>query len=95
MKNAISEYLNLSNSKKETMLDTAMIVFDTNVFLNLYRRSKATREALLKIMESFKDRLWMPYQVAREFMKNRPEVIHKRISDYDNMIKAVEEKVDE
>ncbi|MCM1023965.1 MAG: PIN domain-containing protein [Prevotella sp.] len=86
MRNAIKEYLSLSDSEKQSLLETATIVFDTNVFLNLYRYSKATREALLDIMTSFKDRLWMPYQVAKEFMKNRPEVILETANKYNSMI---------
>lgn len=88
MKNAIREYLDLSDSEKQSLLETATIVFDTNVFLNLYRYSKSTREALLDIMTSFKDRLWMPYQVAKEFMKNRPEVILETANKYDSMINS-------
>lgn len=93
MKNAIREYLDLSDSEKQSLLETATIVFDTNVFLNLYRYSKSTREALLNIMTSFKDRLWMPYQVAKEFMKNRPEVILGTANKYDGMINNVDKIV--
>ena len=88
MRNAIREYLDLSDSEKQSLLETATIVFDTNVFLNLYRYSKSTREALLDIMTSFKDRLWIPYQVAKEFMKNRPEVILETTNKYDSMINS-------
>lgn len=75
MKNAIKEYLGFSDAEKKSLLNTAVIVFDTNVFLNLYRYSKLTRDALLGIMATYKDRLWMPHQVANEFMKNRIDVI--------------------
>lgn len=90
MRNAIREYLGLSDSEKQSLLETATIVFDANVLLNLYRYSKSTREALLDIMNSFKDRLWIPYQVAKEFMDNRPEVIIDTINKYNDMIKSAD-----
>ena len=95
MRNAIREYLDLSDDEKQQLFNTATIVFDTNVFLNLYRRSKATREILLDAMQSFQDRLWMPHQVAMEFMKNRPEVIHTMTTGYDAVINGAEKQVDE
>lgn len=95
MRNIIKEYLGLSDSEKQSLLETATIVFDTNVFLNLYRYSKSTRETLLDIMTSFKERLWMPYQIAKEFMKNRPEVIFETANKYENMISSGEKLVQE
>lgn len=85
MRNAIREYLGLSDSEKQDLLETATIVFDTNILLNLYRCSKSTRDELLVIMESFRDRLWIPHQVAYEFMENRPEVIFQTAGTYSKM----------
>lgn len=95
MKNAIKEYLGPTDSEKQDLLKTAIIVFDTNVFLNLYRYSKPTRDALIQIMVSCKDRLWMPYQVAKEFMKKRPEVILETMNKYEGMVSAGEKLVQE
>ena len=86
MKNAIREYLDMADSEKKGLLNTATLVFDTNVLLNIYRCSKSTRDVLLEIMNSFKDRLWIPYQVAKEFMSNRPEVIIETKYIYEKMI---------
>lgn len=95
MKNKIKEYLALIDSDKQHLLETATIVFDTNVFLNLYRYSKPTRDTLIRIMTSCKERLWMPYQVAKEFMKNRPEVIIETMSKYEGMITAGDKLIQE
>lgn len=64
MRNAIREYLEYSPAEKEELWKKAVFVFDTNVFLNLYRYSKKTRDALLFAMTELKERIWMPYQVA-------------------------------
>lgn len=82
MKNAIQEYIEMKNEEKEELWNNAVFVFDTNVFLNLYRYSKKTREILLGAMEQLKSRIWMPYHVAHEFMENRVEVIFETIDRY-------------
>lgn len=51
MRNAIREYIELSETEKKALWDNATFVFDTNVFLNLYRYSKKTRDALLEAMK--------------------------------------------
>lgn len=54
----------------EKVWQNGVIVFDTNVLLNLYRYNEETRNELLKLMKSYQNRLWMPYQVALEFLAN-------------------------
>lgn len=85
MRNAIREYIEYSDAEKETLWTTATIVFDTNVFLNMYRYSNNTRNQLLDSIERFKNRVWMPYQVAMEFCKDRYGVINEANSRFDNM----------
>ena len=87
MRNVIREYLEYSDKEKEELWNNAIIVFDTNVLLNLYRYSQKTRDILLDAMEQFKTRLWMPNHVAHEFMKNRSEVIFETIKNYEELHK--------
>lgn len=75
MKNAIHEYLDYSDTEKKELWKTATFIFDTNVFLNLYRYSKKTRDIMFKAFEDLADRIWMPNHVAHEIMNNRCEVI--------------------
>ena len=90
MKNAIHEYLDLSNEEKKDLWDKATFVFDTNVFLNLYRYSKKTRETMFKAFADLKDRIWMPNHVAHEIMNNRCEVIAETCDRYDLINKEIE-----
>lgn len=90
MKNAIQEYIELTNEEKEELWENAVFVFDTNVFLNLYRYSQKTREILLGAMEQLKERIWMPSHVAHEFMENRIEVIFETIDRYTRLRKETE-----
>lgn len=95
MRNAIKEYLEYTDKEKSELWDNATFVFDTNVLLNLYRYSKETREVLLSSMEKIKDRIWMPYQIAYEFMKNREETIFDTANRYERIRKSSEKFLNE
>ncbi len=75
MREAIKEYIEYNEEEKKQLWKTATFVFDTNVFLNLYRYSTKTREQLIEAFEKLDTRIWMPYQVAKEYCKNRYKVI--------------------
>ena len=83
MKNAIKEFLEPTNDEKQELWEKCVFVFDTNVLLNLYRYSAKTRTSLLAAFESFKDRIWIPYQVAFEFMRKRCEVCFETVLSCD------------
>lgn len=48
---------------------------DTNVLLDLYRLSAKSREDLMKSIDFFGERIWLPYQAGLEFHRNREHVI--------------------
>lgn len=90
MKNAIREYIELSDNEKEALCKSAIFVFDTNVFLNLYRYSSRTRDRLIDSIRELKPRIWMPYQVAYEFCKDRYDVITKSDKRFDACLKEAD-----
>ncbi len=61
----------------ETLWNSCIFVFDTNVLLNLYRYGEETKNAFLKVLEKIGNKKWIPYQVGYEYHKNRLEVIHE------------------
>lgn len=67
--------------------DSSFVVLDTNVLLNLYRFKSSTQETLFEILEEFTETLFLPYQAAYEYQKNRISVIveqeeaYKKIED--------------
>lgn len=87
MKNKIFEYIEPTTAEKAELWNNAVFVFDTNALLNLYRYSKNTRNEVISALEENKEKIWIPYQVAYEFMKNRCDVINEGHSRY----KKVEE----
>lgn len=56
-------------------LRTGLVAPDTNVLLAAYRFERQARDELLNALEKLEDRLWIPYQVALEFHRNRLSVI--------------------
>lgn len=75
----------------EKVWQNGIIVFDTNVLLNLYRYNEDARDELLKLMKSFQKRLWMPYQVGLEFLANRVTVINWLHKGYEELTNQVDE----
>jgi len=90
MKNAIKEFICLSEDEKRQLWGTAVFVFDTNVLLDLYRYSNNTRETLIKAISSLKERVYLPYHIAYEFMNNRFEVILESVMKYSALEKDMQ-----
>lgn len=89
MKNAIKDYLEPTSDEKKQLWDNGLVVFDTNVLLDLYRYSAETRDSLFGIFERLQDKVWIPYQVAYEFMKNRCKVIYDSESAFNEADKIL------
>ncbi|WP_406106797.1 PIN-like domain-containing protein [Micromonospora globbae] len=74
----------------ETFFASATVVLDANVLLALYRVSPTAREELLAILREVKERLWIPHQVALEFMRNREKVIADRNSRFTEVKRVIQ-----
>jgi hypothetical protein len=66
------------DSEVASALRSATVAVDTNVLLDLYRFSDATREAMLEVLAGLGERLFVPHQVMREFWRNRLDVVAGR-----------------
>lgn len=55
-----------------------LIILDTNVLLDLYRYTPDARNQVLDALQLIAPRLWLPYQVGLEFVRNRRAVIADR-----------------
>ena len=74
-----------TNEELGTLLRNAEISFDANALLNLYRFSEPTRIALLDLIASIQDRVWIPEQVVEEVLLNRPNVIGAELKRYEDV----------
>ncbi len=82
-------YIRKNETEIKNIFQNGIIMFDTNVLLNLYRYSKSTRETIVNLIGKFKSQIWLPHQAALEYNKNRYEVI----ADQEKTYKEFTEKI--
>lgn len=97
MKSTFSEYYRLSEDEIKALWDDCLFIVDANVLLNLYRYPEGPRGELVNTLTQVRDRIWMPFQAAFEYQKNRLVVvaeqkkafdtIHSKLQSYINDIK--------
>lgn len=92
MKTKFFEQYSLSEEKIKEIWKNGIVVFDTNVLLNLYRYKKDTCDDILNYMKTFGDRLWLPYQVGWEYHNNRTDVAYSAQSACDDISKELDKE---
>jgi hypothetical protein len=68
----------------------AILVLDTNILINLYRYPEKARDDLLKVLETLKAKLWIPFHVALEYQRNRLDVIAEQNKKYNEVKNTLE-----
>lgn len=90
------EYYILSDKERiKRIWNEAIIVLDTNVLLNLYRYSEDSKNNLLDVLEFYKDRLWIPYQVGLEYQQDRVSVYMDMNAAYDQIVASLNKETEE
>ncbi|WPP49654.1 PIN-like domain-containing protein [Catalinimonas niigatensis] len=91
MENTFKEYYRLSQNELKNLWETGIIVLDTNILLNFYRYSDSTISEFLNVLEKLRERLWLPYQIGREFHEERLDVIQQQIKVYSDSISKIDD----
>ncbi len=91
MKKIFPGYFKPSEKEILDLWENGIIVFDANYLLNIYRYSSSTREELLKIIENFREKIWISYQATFEFLQNRLDVIDQQIKSYEDIEKNIDQ----
>jgi len=89
MKNMFKGYSNYEQEEFNRIWSDGLIVVDTNILLNFYRYSDDTRKKFIKILNDLKDRLWIPYQVGKEYFNNKNKVMTTSYNDYDLLTSSI------
>ncbi len=89
MKKKFPGHFKLSEAEIKKVWDECIFVLDANILLNLYRYSDDTRTQFLKILRLIKERIWVPNQAAKEYLRNRLGVIGQQEKAYDQTIEAI------
>lgn len=93
MRKQFAEYYELPKECINEIWDNSLIVFDTNVLLNLYRYNDETRNEFIKIIKFYKKRLWIPYQVGLEFHRRREDIMRKNAAAYKLLGDSISEQL--
>ncbi len=75
MREKFPSYYPLADNDFQELWISGTIVLDANVLLHLHRYSPSSRDNLLRVLEKFKDRLWVPHMYALDYHENLASVI--------------------
>jgi DNA-directed RNA polymerase subunit M/transcription elongation factor TFIIS len=78
MKDLFPGYYRLSKEEFAELWGKCVFILDTNSILNLYRYNEETRQDFINVLRKVESRLWIPHQVALEFLENRNTVINEQ-----------------
>ena len=95
MKEKFSEYYKIGDDALKKHWEEDFFSFDANVLLNLYRYTPNTRDAFFSLLEKINDRIWISYQAAYEYQKNRLLVINAQKEAYNEIRNILEKKKNE
>ena len=75
------ELYTFTEEKETDLWNDAVFIFDTSSILEIYSCVNNAQRTIMKILEHFKERIWIPAQVKYEYMKHRDEVLLKPIAE--------------
>lgn len=90
MRSPFQSYYPLSPDQRVQLWREATIIFDTNALLDLYRYDPEAREVFMQVLETQRERIWIPYQVGLEFQRNRLKIVSTIRGAFDKMRKAAD-----
>ncbi|MFA4825281.1 MAG: PIN domain-containing protein [Methanoregula sp.] len=91
MKKKFPEYYKPTDKELEELWENCIFIFDTSVILNFYQYSVKSRDEFLSILKKISNRIWIPYQVGKEYQSRRPHIIREQREKY----LRIQEKIDE
>lgn len=89
MKELFPGYYRKTEGDIKTIWENGIIMFDTNVLLNLYRYSEATQNTILELIKKFSSQIYLPHQAALEYNRNRYEVIAEQEKAYNEFLDKI------
>jgi hypothetical protein len=93
MKAILHQYFRFTDTERDAFLSDALICYDANVLLNVYRYSEDTQKELVEVFKAFADRTLLPHQAALEYARNRASVIVEQVALCDQTAKALDDIV--
>lgn len=91
MRNQFPGYYKPSKEEFEELWKNCIFSFDTNILLNVYRYSPKARERLFEIWRKLNERIWLPNQVALEYLQERLTVISHQLKPYKELQEVLDD----
>ncbi|WP_194819302.1 PIN domain-containing protein [Nocardia sp. XZ_19_385] len=95
MKAILPEWYDPDEDEIRDFVVNATIALDANVLLAMYRVSDSQRKQILHVLDQVSNRLWIPFQVALEYQRNRLGVAATQHNAYDALRSIGTEKYKE
>lgn len=89
MKEIFPGYYRKSEEDIKRIWEHGIIMFDTNVLLNLYRYSDSTQQTIIDLIKKFSKQIYLPHQAALEYNRNRYEVIAEQEKAYNEFLEKI------
>jgi len=93
MRSLFPGYFKLTDNERREIEERATLVLDANVLLNLYRFSEDARSDFISLLNDYRERIWIPHQVAFEFLENRPKLIVDQAKVLEEFSKKLQESL--
>lgn len=71
MRDLFRSYYDPTETDLEKLWNEGLFIFDSNVLLNAYSYSDRVRDQFFFVLSRLQSRVWIPYQVALEYHRNR------------------------
>lgn len=89
MKELFPGYYRKTEDDIKRIWEHGIIMFDTNVLLNLYRYSDSTQQTIIDLIKKFSKQIYLPHQAALEYNRNRYEVIAEQEKAYNEFLDKI------
>ncbi|MBI5351016.1 MAG: DUF4935 domain-containing protein [Chloroflexi bacterium] len=91
MKKRFFSFYSMTEKEYKQILSDCLFVLDTSILCNLYRFPQDVQKEFFTVLSSVSERIWIPYQVALEFQKNRLAVIAEQKKKFADTRKLLDE----
>ena len=93
MRRQFSGYYYPKDEDFARMFKECVFCFDTSVLLNLYRFTPESRDKLIQVLQSVKDRVWLPHQVGLEYQRHRIDELLQQIKLSEKIEKIIGDSI--
>ena len=94
LRETFPEFYEHDSETLKRIVTTGSVSFDTNVLLDLYRVGRDQREEILTLLRNISDRIWIPYQVGKEYQTRRLDAVADNDRAYDSLVAEVAKTIE-